>query len=107
MGYRRSPDRVAARRNWQHILQSNASLVEASGLPPNVTAAIESWDDLLMHGLLTGDAGGFSVEQLSPEHYRALVELAHNYFDAGYEFYSPSGLHTDDQAALRHRFGLR
>jgi hypothetical protein len=60
-----------------------------------------------MHGFLTGDPDGFSVEQLSHEHYRALVELARNYFDAGYEFYSPSGLRTDDQAALRHRFGPR
>jgi hypothetical protein len=96
---------VAAGKNWERFVQSNARLVEASCLPPDVIATIESWDDLLMHGFLAGDPGGFSLEQLSPEHYRALVELAHNYFDAGYEFYSPSGLHADDQAALRHRFG--
>jgi hypothetical protein len=107
VGYRRSPDRATARKDWTRFVQSNARLVEACGLPPEVTATIQSWDDVLMHGLLASDPGGFSLERLSPESYRALVELAHNYFDAGYEFYTPSGLHTDDQAALRHRFGPR
>jgi hypothetical protein len=33
------------------------------------------------------------------------VELAANYFAAGYEFYTPLALRADDQAALQARFG--
>jgi hypothetical protein len=45
----------------------------------------------------------FMAPQLAQ--YAALVELAANYFAAGYEFYTPIALRLDDQAALRTRFG--
>ena len=58
-----------------------------------------------MHGHLTGDRRGFAVDQLTPAQYSSLVELASNYFAAGYEFYMPSALRPEDQKAMRMRFG--
>ena len=58
-----------------------------------------------MHGFLASDPGACSVEQLTPTQYESLKELVGNYFHAGYEFYTPLALHSDDQAALRARFG--
>ncbi len=57
-----------------------------------------------MHGFLASDPGAFSVEQLTALQYQSLKELVGNYFHAGYEFYTPSALKPDDQAALRARF---
>ena len=95
MGFRRSPGRIAAAHNWQHFLSANARVLGATGLPPAVSTSIENWDDFLMHG---------SIDQLTPLQYESLVELAGNYFHAGYEFYTPLALKPDDQAALRARF---
>ena len=105
MGYRRSPDQVAAARNWRHFVERNAAVVAATGLPPLATASIAEWDDFLMHGYVSGDPGAFDVDQLSAAQYASLVEFAANYFAAGYEFYTPMALRVDDQAALRARFG--
>jgi hypothetical protein len=105
MGFRRSPDRNAAAEAWQRFLANNAGLVAASGLPAAATETIQSWDDLLVHGHAAADPGRFSVGQLTPEQYRSLVELIHNYFSFGYEFYSPHALSAEDQEALRARFG--
>jgi hypothetical protein len=76
----------------------------ATGLPPAATTSIENWDDFLIHGFVASDPGAFSVEQLTPLQYESLKELVGNYFHAGYEFYTPSALKPDDQAALRARF---
>jgi len=105
MGYRRSPDRVAAERDWQRFVERNAAVIAAAGLPSLATAGVAEWDDFLMHGYLASDPGGFCADQLSPAQYASLVELAANYFAAGYEFYTPIALHPEDQAALRARFG--
>jgi len=104
MGFRRSPGRIAAARDWEHFVSANARLLGATGLPPAVTASIENWDDFLMHGCLASDPGGPSIEQLTPSQYESLKELVGNYFHAGYEFYTPLALEPDDQAALRARF---
>lgn len=104
MGFRRSPDRLAAARDWQHFLSANARVLGATGLPSAATASIENWDDFLLHGFLASDPGAFSVEQLTPAQYESLKELVGNYFHAGYEFYTPSALKPEDQAALRDRF---
>ena len=70
-----------------------------------MTESVAAWDDFLMHGYLAGDPGSFAVDQLTPAQYSSLVELASNYFAAGYEFYMPSALRPEDQKALRTRFG--
>ena len=104
MGFRRSPGRIAAAREWQRFVSANARLLGATGLPPAATASIENWDDLLMHGFLASDPGAVLIDQLTPLQYEALRELVGNYFHAGYEFYTPLVLKPDDQAALRARF---
>ena len=107
MGYRRSPDQAAAERAWQHFVERNASIISAAGLPPLATASIAEWDDFLMHGYLASDPGRFAVDQLSGDQYASLVSIVANYFAAGYEFYTPMALSSDDQAALRARFDAR
>ena len=104
MGFRRSPGRIAAARDWQHFVSANAHALDATGLPPAVTTSIENWDDFLKHGFLVSDPGAFAVEQLTPLQYESLKELVGNYFHAGYEFYTPLALKPDEQAALRARF---
>ena len=105
MGFHRSPDRIAAARDWRQFVSANARVLGATGLPPAATISIENWDDFLIHGFLSSDPGAFSIEQLTPLQYESLKELVGNYFHAGYEFYTPSALKPDDQAALRARFG--
>lgn len=105
MGFHRSPDRLAAAETWRRFVERNAAVRSAAGLPPAVTESVAAWDDFLMHGYLAGDPGGFAVDQLTPAQYSSLVELASNYFAAGYEFYMPSALRPEDQKALRTRFG--
>ena len=105
MGYRRSPNRVAAEQHWRRFVERNASVIAAAGLPPLATSGVAEWDDFLMHGYLAGDPGGFAVDHLSPTQYASLVELAANYFSSGYEFYTPIALRFEDQAALRTRYG--
>jgi hypothetical protein len=107
MGFRRSPDRIAANREWQRFLGRNGRLIAASGLAPAAVADITAFDHFLMHGVLAGDPSGETVDTLTPAQYQSLVELAGNYFAAGYEFYVPAALNAADQAALRARFGAR
>ena len=104
VGFRLSPGRIAAARNWQRFVSANARLLGATGLPPAATASIENWDDFLMHGFLASDPGACSIERLTPLQYQSLKELVGNYFHAGYEFYTPLALKPDDQASLRARF---
>lgn len=104
MGHRPSPERIAAERDWRRFVERNAAVIAAAALPSLATAGVTKWDDLLMHGYLAGDPGGFSVDKLSPPQYASLLELAGNYFATGYEFYTPVALRLEDQAALRARF---
>lgn len=105
MGFHRSPGRLAAAETWRRFVERNAAVRSAAGLPPAVTESVAAWDDFLMHGYLAGDPRIFAVDQLTPAQYSSLVELASNYFAAGYEFYMPSALRPEDQKALRARFG--
>ena len=52
MGDRRSPDRVAAERDWRRLVERNAAVIAAAGLPPLATASVIAWDDFLTHGWL-------------------------------------------------------
>ena len=105
MGFHRSPDRLAAARQWGRFVERNAHVIDRAGLPPAVTASIANWDAFLMHGSLASDpAEEFTVAQLTPDQYASLVALATTYFAAGYEFYAPSALRPVDQEQLRARF---
>ena len=104
MGFRRSPDRIAAERDWRRFVEHNSTVIAAAGLPPRATATVGEWDDILMHGYLPGDPGAFNIDRLSPVQYASLLEFVSNYFAAGYEFFTPTALRGDDQAVLRARF---
>jgi hypothetical protein len=101
VGFRRSPGRIAARQAWRRFVERNAKIVSATGLPSDVTASIAAWDQFLIHGTTLG---GLTVGQLTPVQYASLVELAANYFAAGYEFYAPRALSVEDQEVLSARF---
>jgi hypothetical protein len=105
LGFRRSPDRLAAQRRWQRFVERNADTVARAGLPPQATASVAAWDDLLMHGQIAEDPSGFSLDRLSGDQYESLVQLVSSYFATGYEFYLPMALRPDDRATLRARFG--
>jgi hypothetical protein len=107
VGFRRSPARLAAAREWQRFVENNAKAIAAAGLPPAVTARLQAWDDFLMRGTVAGDPNQFSMSKLEPRQYQSLVELVHSYFDAGYEFFAPMALRPSDRDALLARFGGR
>jgi hypothetical protein len=107
VSFRRSPDAVTARAVWRAFLERHASEVAASGLPPAATESAESWDEFLMHGFLSGDPGGFTVDHLSEPRYLALVRLASAYFAEFQGFYTPMALRVADQDALAARFGAQ
>jgi hypothetical protein len=104
MGFHRSPDRLAASREWLRFVERNAQTIAAAGLPSTVMANITDWDDVLVRGSLTHDPTGFTIDQLTSDQYAALVGLVESYFAAGYEFFAPSALRSDDQERLRARF---
>ena len=105
MGFRRSPDRIAAARAWSRFVEHYAALLSAAGIPARITATITDWDEFLAHGYQPAHPGDFAVEQLNETQYSSLLEFASNYFAAGYEFFTPSALRAEHQAALRARFG--
>lgn len=86
-------------------MDANADLVIAAGLPAAATDSVSAWDELLTRGRLASDPEGFSVGRLGEEEYRALAQLALNYFAAKYEFFTPAALRPVDRDALRARFG--
>ena len=102
MGFHRSPDRLAAERNWRRFVERNAHGIERAGLPPAVTDNIDAWDAFLTHGSLPDDP--ITVDRLTSEQYASLLVLTESYFAAGYEFYMPSALRLEDQEQLRARF---
>ena len=104
MGFHRSPDRLGAARHWLRFVERNAQTIADAGLPPAVMADIANWDDVLVQGSLTRDPAGFMIDRLTPDQYASLVGLAESYFAAGYEFFAPSALRTEDQEHLRARF---
>jgi hypothetical protein len=106
MTYRRSPDRVAAKRNWEQFVAANEAAIAATGLPAIVFASISHFDDLLSHGCLEHhvDPSGARVDSLDEHQYEALVMLVESYFSAGYEWLTPSGLRPRDCENLARRF---
>lgn len=105
MGYRRSRDRIAASQAWEHFCQRNEPALSGAALPPVVTAAIDNWDSFLRHGLVPGHPTAFTIDHMTPAQYELLITLVFSYFDAGYEFFTPTALRPEDQDTLRARYG--
>jgi hypothetical protein len=95
---------VAAAHAWRRFVDRNARVIAAAGLPPAVVASVAAWDDFLLHGRLASHPRGLAIDRLTPGQYASVVELASNYFGAGYEFYTPAALGAEDQEMLRARF---
>lgn len=107
MSSRRSPQRTKAAGEWAAFVAANRRRFEAAGLPVLATLSVAHWDDLVTHGSFTyhDDPSGFTISSLIPEQYAAFVDLVESYFVAGYEYYSPGSLKSEDQARLASRFG--
>ena len=106
MTYRRSPHKAAAQQQWERFVEANRVTIEATGIPPTVFHSIGHFDDFLAHGRLElhDDPSASDVRSLDPNQYEALVSLVESYFVAGYEWFAPLGLRSDDQDRLRARF---
>lgn len=96
MTYRRSPDRIAARRQWDTFVAANHAAIAATGIPAACFTTVDQFDEFLIRG---------HVETLSPTQYDALVALVESYFATGYEWFTPSALQPMDQQRLCARFG--
>ena len=106
MGYRRSPERSSATRQWASFVAANLGRFHAAGLPLLATKSVEHWDDLLMHGRFDHhvNPAHFEIRQLTHDQYAVLVDLTESYFAAGYEYFTPSALKAEDQDRLRSQF---
>jgi hypothetical protein len=106
MTYRKSPQRAAAKRQWDHFVSRNQSIIIASGIPAAVFTSIDHFDDFLRRGYFDHhvDSREFRVDSLSAAQYNALVTLTESYFAAGYEWFTPLALQSTDQDTLRTRF---
>lgn len=109
MGFRRSKARIAAGRQWMSFVARNARVIRVAGLPEAVTGSIGCWDDFLLCGYadLGQGVGRYSVDQLSETQYVALTKLVDSYFAAGYEYFTPRALRSEDQQGLNARYGSR
>jgi hypothetical protein len=107
MGYRRSKARIAAARAWASFVARNAPVIRQAGLPEAVLASLACWEDFLVRGQLecSPDRAGFLVTQLSETQYGALTQLVDSYFAAGYEYFLPLALRSEDQQVLTARYG--
>jgi hypothetical protein len=106
MTYRKSPQKAAAKQQWDRFVRSNQPIITASGIPAAVVSSIDHFDEFLCHGYLDRhvDPSEFRVDSLNPDQYNALVTLTESYFAAGYEWFTPLALRLTDQDALRMRF---
>ncbi len=107
MGFRRSSEQVRAERAWAAFVAANLTRFRAAGLPLLATQSVKHWDDLLMHGHFDHheDPSHFAVRSLTGEQYAVFVYLVESYFVAGYEYFAPMALKTEDQGRLGSRFG--
>jgi hypothetical protein len=108
MTYRRSPREAAAKREWTRFVESNHTLIAATGMPAAVMNSPGHFDDLLAYGRLDHpvDPSRFVIDALTTSQYEALVTLTECYFAAGYEWFTPAALRPDDQERLRMRFAM-
>ncbi len=103
---RRSPAQAKAAREWAAFVAANRQRFEAAGLPALATLSVAHWDDLVTHGSFNyyNDPRRVTISGLTPEQYAAFVDLVESYFVAGYEYYSPASLKSEDQRRLASRF---
>jgi hypothetical protein len=106
MTYRKSPQKAAARREWDRFVGSNQPVIASTGLPDSIFSSIDHFDNFLSHGCLDHhlDPSSFRVEALNSTQYDALVTLTESYFAAGYEWFTPVALRAADQDNLAKRF---
>lgn len=102
MGYRRSEARKKAGRAWAAFVVANRKVIEAAGLPFEVTESIEQWDNFLVNGHIDENhhAPAYNVDQLSDTQYDALLQIVESYFAVGYEYFTPTVLHVEDLQRL-------
>ena len=107
MTYRKSPQKVAAKREWDRFVNNNQRVIACTGLPDSIFSSVDHFDDFLSHGYLDhhSDQTNFRVELLNSTQYDALVTLTESYFAAGYEWFTPVALKEADQDSLAKRFG--
>ena len=106
MTYRKSPQKAAAKREWDRFVSSNQPVIASTGLPDSIFSSVDHFDDFLYHGRLDHDPdpSNFRVEVLNSTQYDALVTLTESYFAAGYEWFTPVALKAADQDNLVMRF---
>jgi hypothetical protein len=104
---RKSPQKAAARREWERFVNSNQPVIASTGLPDSIFSSVDHFDTFLSHGCLDQhvDPSSFRVEALNSTQYDALVTLTESYFAAGYEWFTPVALRAADQDNLAKRFG--
>ena len=85
MTYRKSPQKAAAKREWDRFVRSNQPVIASTGLPDSILSSINRFDNFLSHGCLDHhiDSSSFRVEALNSTQYDALVTLTESYFAAG------------------------
>src|SRR5256885_1449065 len=86
MSFRRRKAAAQESRAWHDFLDSNAVLLQASGLPGALYQSRELFDDLLMHGYIYHhtDPTYFVVGQLSASQQEKLIEVVVRYLQAGF-----------------------
>ena len=106
MTYRKSPQKAAARREWDRFVSSNRLVIASTGLPDSIFSSVDHFDSFLSRGCLDPylDPDNFRVDALNPTQYDALVTLAESYFATGYEWFAPAALRAADQDNLAKRF---
>jgi hypothetical protein len=106
MTYRKSPQKAAAKREWDRFVSSNQPVIASTGLPDSIFRSVDHFDNFLSHGCLDHhvDSSSVRVEALNSTQYDALVTLTESYFAAGYEWFTPLALRAADQDNLAKRF---
>ena len=106
MTFRRSPQKSAAKRQWDRFVSNNQPTIIASGIPAAIFVSIDHFGEFLCRGYVDHyiDPSEFRVDSLNPTQYNALVTLTESYFAAGYEWFTPFALRPADQDTLRMRF---
>ena len=106
MTYRKSPQKAAAKCEWDRFVSSNQPVIASTGLPDSIFRSVDHFDNFLSHGCLDHhlDPSSFRVEALNSTQYDALVTLTESYFAAGYEWFTPAALRAADQDNLAKRF---
>ena len=106
MTYRKSPQKAAARREWDRFVSSNQPVIASTGLPDSIFSSIDHFDNFLSHGwsIFTLAQAASVSRRSTPLGPDALVTLTESYFAAGYEWFTPIALRAADQDNLAKRF---